>query len=73
MTEREIGSEFRKGRSVLAVVQTAESVCAGCYYEKSGRARKDCISVNNLGACHHAVRTDGKSVIFKLIKTMQHD
>jgi len=73
MTEREIGSEFRKGRNILAVVQTEESVCAGCYYEKNGRARTDCISANNLGACHHAVRTDGKSVIFKYIKTMQND
>ena len=71
MTERPIGSEFRKGRSVLAVVQTGDSVCEGCYYEKSGRARTDCISVPNLGACHHTVRSDRKSVIFKLIKTVQ--
>lgn len=67
-TERKVGSTFRKGGTVLEVVRSDRPVCDGCYYEKNGGSKRDCIYTDNLGECRQLLRSDNNNVIFKPIK-----
>lgn len=52
----------------MEVVRSDRPVCDGCYYEKNGGSKRDCIYTDNLGECRQLLRSDNNNVIFKPIK-----
>jgi hypothetical protein len=55
---------YKYGKYNIVEVETDESVCDGCCFERSVFGR-DCGNVSR-PECHHLGRKDGMSVIFSL-------
>lgn len=61
-------AEYKIGEKItIQIVETKEKLCDGCFFYAGEQGGIGCALCENILPCDEMNRTDGKSVIFKII------